>query len=145
MCVTMAIHGLSQATGWPHNVALFANWTRRTERGTLFGLWGTCYQLGAVAGKGLAGFLLGWLGMAWSFYGSSLVLFAITVVFVLLARERPQSVGLSLEDDAEPDVPAAAAGAAIPARQAPLPAGFIGSIMAMAPFPFAFPFLPPPP
>ncbi|HEX9473260.1 MAG TPA: MFS transporter [Steroidobacteraceae bacterium] len=141
MCVTMAIHGLAQATGWPHNVALFANWTRRSERGTLFGLWGTCYQLGAVAGKGLAGFLLGWLGMAWSFYGSSLVLFAITIVFVMLARERPQSVGLSLEDDAEPDVPAAAAGAAIPARQAPLPAGFIGSIMAMGLIYFGFKFI----
>lgn len=41
MCVTMGIHGLAQATGWPHNVALFANWTRKAERGTLFGIWGT--------------------------------------------------------------------------------------------------------
>ena len=78
----MGIHGLAQATGWPHNVALFANWTHRSERGTLFGIWGTCYQLGAVAGKGLAGFLLGWLGLAWSFYGSSIVFFAITVAFI---------------------------------------------------------------
>jgi sugar phosphate permease len=141
MCVTMAIHGLAQATGWPHNVALFANWTRRSERGTLFGVWGTCYQLGAVAGKGLAGFLLGWLGMAWSFYGSSLVLFAITVVFLMLARERPQSVGLSLEDAAEPDVPAAAAGAAVLAARAPLPAGFIASIVAMGLIYFGFKFI----
>ena len=105
ICVTMGIHGLAQATGWPHNVALFANWTRRSERGTLFGVWGTCYQLGAVAGKGLAGFLLGWLGLSWSFYGSSIVFFVITVAFCFLARERPQSVGLSLADEAEPDVP----------------------------------------
>ncbi|MGH8136248.1 MAG: MFS transporter, partial [Steroidobacteraceae bacterium] len=34
MCVTMGIHGLAQAAGWPHNVGLFANWTRRSERGT---------------------------------------------------------------------------------------------------------------
>jgi OPA family glycerol-3-phosphate transporter-like MFS transporter len=141
MCVTMAIHGLSQATGWPHNVALFANWTRRSERGTLFGLWGTCYQLGAVAGKGLAGFLLGWLGMAWSFYGSSLVLFAITILFVVLARERPQSVGLSLEDDAEPDAAEGVAGGASPAARAPLPAGFIGSIVAMGLIYFGFKFI----
>lgn len=141
MCVTMAIHGLAQATGWPHNVALFANWTRRSERGTLFGFWGTCYQLGAVAGKGLAGFLLGWLGMAWSFYGSSLVLFAITIVFVLLARERPQSVGLSLEDDAEPDVPAAVASEARSTKPAPLPAGFIASIVAMGLIYFGFKFI----
>ena len=36
LCITMGIHGLAQATGWSHNVALFANWTRRSERGTLF-------------------------------------------------------------------------------------------------------------
>lgn len=65
MCVTMAIHGFAQATGWSHNVALFANWTRRAERGTLFGLWGTCYQIGSIAGKGSPRFYSdgsGWRG-----------------------------------------------------------------------------------
>ena len=141
MCVTMGIHGLAQATGWPHNVALFANWTRRSERGTLFGIWGTCYQIGGIAGKGLAGFLLGWLGMAWSFYGSSIVLLAFTVYFVLYARERPQSVGLSLEDDAEPDISAAGTTREATAREPPLPPGFIGSIVAMGLIYFGFKFL----
>jgi sugar phosphate permease len=141
MCVTMGIHGLAQATGWPHNVALFANWTHRSERGTLFGIWGTCYQVGGIAGKGLAGFLLGWLGMAWSFYGSSIVLLAFTVYFVLYARERPQSVGLSLEDDAEPDVSAAGTTREAAAREPPLPPGFIGSIVAMGLIYFGFKFL----
>ena len=141
MCITMGIHGFAQATGWSHNVALFANWTRRSERGTLFGIWGTCYQLGAVAGKGLAGFLLGWLGMAWSFFGSSILLFAITIAFVLLARERPQSVGLSLEDDAEPDVPAPHVRETKLERATPLPAGFVASIMAMGFIYFGFKFL----
>ncbi len=141
MCVTMGIHGLAQATGWPHNVALFANWTHRSERGTLFGIWGTCYQVGGIAGKGLAGFLLGWLGMAWSFYGSSIVLLAFTVYFVLYARERPQSVGLSLEDDAEPDVSAAGTTREAAAREPPLPPGFIGSVVAMGLIYFGFKFL----
>jgi sugar phosphate permease len=141
ICVTMGIHGLAQATGWPHNVALFANWTRRSERGTLFGIWGTCYQLGAVAGKGLAGFLLGWLGLAWSFFGSSIVFFVITVAFVFLARERPQSVGLSLADEAEPDVPPPSVRGAAAVSEAPLPPGFIGSIIAMGLIYFGFKFL----
>ncbi len=141
MCVTMGIHGLAQATGWPHNVALFANWTRRSERGTLFGIWGTCYQIGGIAGKGLAGFLLGWLGMAWSFFGSSIVLLAFTLYFVLYARERPQSVGLSLEDDAEPDVSAAGTAREAAAREPPLPPGFLGSIVAMGLIYFGFKFL----
>jgi len=140
-CVTMGIHGLAQATGWPHNVALFANWTRRSERGTLFGVWGTCYQLGAVAGKGLAGFLLGWLGMSWSFYGSSIIFFIITVAFAFLARERPQSVGLSLADDAEPDEAPPQARGAAPAREAPLPPGFMGLIISMGLIYFGLKFL----
>ena len=141
MCVTMGIHGVAQATGWPHNVALFANWTRRSERGTLFGVWGTCYQLGGVAGKGLAGFLLGWLGAAWSFFGSSLVLFAITAVFLALAHERPQSVGLSLEDGAEPDAPPPQAGRSGRSESEVLPPGFVASIIAMGSIYFGFKFL----
>ncbi len=141
MCVTMGIHGLAQATGWPHNVALFANWTRRAERGTLFGIWGTCYQFGAVFGKGLAGFLLGWLGLAWSFVGSSLILLAFTLYFVLRAQERPQSVGLSLEDDAEPDIAAPGPRRAGDARESALPPGFVTSIVAMGVIYFGFKFL----
>ena len=141
MCVTMGIHGLAQATGWPHNVALFANWTRRAERGTLFGIWGTCYQFGAIFGKGLAGFMLGWLGLAWSFYGSSVLLLAFTLYFALKANERPQSVGLTLADEAEPDAPAPVAGAARPADESALPSGFIASVVAMGLIYFGFKFL----
>ena len=141
MCVTMGVHGFAQATGWPHNVGLFANWTRRSERGTLFSIWGTCYQLGGVAGKGLAAFLLGWLGLAWSFFGSSILLLAITVLFAFLAHERPQSVGLSLADEAEPDVPAPDTRGTATVPAAPLPAGWIGSIVAMGLIYFGLKFL----
>ena len=141
MCVTMAIFGLAQATGWPHNVALFANWTRRSERGTLFAVWGTCYQFGAIFGKGLAGFLLGWLGLAWSFYGASLVLLAFTVYFVLRARERPESAGLTLADEAEPDAPAPATIEGRKLRDARLPRAFVVSVVAMGLIYFGFKFL----
>jgi len=143
MCVTMGIFGFAQATGWPHNVALFANWTRKAERGTLFAIWGTCYQFGAVFGKGLAGFLLGWLGLAWSFYGSSLVLLAFTVYFVLRARERPESVGLTLLDESEPqpDPAAAKAEGGDAARADALPRAFLVSVVAMGLIYFGFKFL----
>jgi sugar phosphate permease len=141
MCVTMGIHGFAQATGWPHNVGLFANWTRRSERGTLFSIWGTCYQVGGIAGKGLAAFLLGWLGLAWSFVGSSIALLAITGLFAFLAHERPQSVGLSLQDEAEPDAPVADVTSTATARPMPLPAGWIGSIVAIGVIYFGLKFL----
>jgi OPA family glycerol-3-phosphate transporter-like MFS transporter len=141
MCVTMGIFGFAQATGWPHNVALFANWTRKAERGTLFAVWGTCYQFGAVFGKGLAGFLLGWLGLAWSFYGSSLVLLAFTVYFVLRARERPESAGLSLPDESEPATAAAKPGAPAIRESSALPRAFLVSVVAMGLIYFGFKFL----
>lgn len=142
MCVTMAIHGFAQATGWPHNVALFANWTRRSERGTLFGIWGSCYQIGSIVAKAFAAFLFGWLGMAWSFFGSSIVLFAITAIFLAWAHERPQSVGLSLQDDAEPDVPATGAdGIKVAAPVEALPPGFVRSIVSMGLIYFGFKFI----
>jgi sugar phosphate permease len=140
MCVTMGIFGFAQATGWPHNVALFANWTRKAERGTLFAVWGTCYQFGAVFGKGLAGFLLGWLGLAWSFYGSSLVLLAFTAYFVLRARERPESAGLSLPDVSEP-APATAGTVATAPDSGALPRTFLVAVIAMGLIYFGFKFL----
>jgi sugar phosphate permease len=139
ICVTMGIFGFAQATGWPHNVALFANWTRKSERGTLFAVWGTCYQFGGVFGKGLAGFLLGWLGLAWSFYGSSLVLLAFTVYFVLRARERPESAGVTLDEEPEPDSAPVNAGGAV--RPAALPRAFLVSVIAMGLIYFGFKFL----
>jgi sugar phosphate permease len=141
MCVTMGIFGFAQATGWPHNVALFANWTRKAERGTLFAVWGTCYQFGAVFGKGLAGFLLGWLGLAWSFYGSSLVLLAFTVYFVLRVRERPESAGFSLPDVAEAEPAPAADGGSAARDSGVLPRAFVVSIVAMGLIYFGFKFL----
>lgn len=141
MCVTMGILGLAQATGWPHNVALFANWTLRSERGTLFSIWGTCYQFGAILGKGLAGFLLGWLGLAWSFAGSGVLLLAFTVYFVLNARERPQSVGLTLADDEEPDAASPGPRKTGDAREPALPPGFVSLIVAMGVIYFGFKFL----
>lgn len=140
MCVTMGVFGVAQATGWPHNVALFANWTRKAERGTLFAVWGTCYQFGAVFGKGLAGFLLGWLGLAWTFFGSSLVLLVIIAYFVLRARDRPESVGLSLPDEAEPES-GSAPGATSAARAGVLPRAFVVSVVAMGLIYFGFKFL----
>jgi sugar phosphate permease len=141
MCVTMGVFGFAQATGWPHNVALFANWTRKAERGTLFAIWGTCYQFGAIIGKGLAGFLLGWLGLAWSFFGTSIVLLAFTAYFVATVRERPESVGLAAPDESEAGPAAAGDGAAAGRASAALPRAFLAAVVAMGLIYFGFKFL----
>lgn len=98
----MAAQGAAQATGWSANVALLTNWTQRVERGRVMAVWGTCYQIGGVAAKSLAAFLFGWLGLAWSFWGSASILFCIILLFLRWGRESPESVGLPALDPISP-------------------------------------------
>ena len=90
----MIVNGFAQATGWPGNVGLLAKWTRRSERGTLMGIWATCYQLGSILAKLFAALMYGWLGLAWSFWGASIVLLGVWIVFYFWGREQPEDVGL---------------------------------------------------
>lgn len=94
MMLFMTINGVAQATGWPGNVGLLSKWTRRHERGTLMAIWGTCYQIGSILAKHFAAFMLAWLGLAWSFWGASLVFIAIWFYFFFNGQERPRAVGL---------------------------------------------------
>lgn len=104
----MALNGLAQATGWSGNIGTMARWFRRRERGTVMGLWATCYQVGGALAKGFAAFVLGIAGWRWSFWGASLVLAGVWLVFLLLQRNRPEDAGLPpLDDPDEPDASAA--------------------------------------
>ncbi len=98
----MTLNGLAQATGWPAVVGTLGRWTRREERGTVMGLWGTCYQLGGVAASMWAAFWLARLGVRGAFVMASAVLFACWIVVALWQRNRPEDVGLAaLEPEAE--------------------------------------------
>jgi sugar phosphate permease len=77
--------------------------------------------------------------MAWSFFGASIALLVLTVLFAVLARERPESVGLSLQDAAEADAVATPAGGKKVAT--PLPAGWIGLIISLGLIYFGLKFL----
>lgn len=90
----MFVHGIAQATGWPCNIGMMAAWTRQRERGRLMAIWATSYQLGSVFAKAIASFLFGALGLLWSFWGSSIVLGVVIVLFYFWGRENPQTSGL---------------------------------------------------
>ena len=70
----MAINGFAQATGWPSVVGIMANWTTRAERGTIMGVWATCYQFGGVAATAWAAYWLAQQGWRGSFFAASTVL-----------------------------------------------------------------------
>lgn len=96
----LILNGLAQATGWSGTVGTMAQWFRREERGQVMGFWSTCYQIGGAVAKGFAAFMLGWLSWRWSFWGGSLVLSGVWLLFYFLQRNKPEDVGLPpIEDD----------------------------------------------
>lgn len=109
--VLMALNGLVQATGWSGTVGTMANWFRRSERGTVMGLWATNFQVGGVAANTLAAWVLGQWGFRYSFFAGALVLLAVWAFFLFNQRDRPADLGLpDVEDPAEPKAAEAAQG-----------------------------------
>lgn len=103
----LAINGLAQGTGWPGCIGSLAFWFRREQRGSILGVWSTCYQLGSVVSTSFAAYMLGRAGWRSSYFGSALVLLAIWALVLLLHPNRPESVGLPpLGDEAENAAPA---------------------------------------
>lgn len=98
----MALNGVAQGTGWPGCVGSLGFWFKREQRGSIMGIWATCYQVGSVAASAFAAFLLGAAGWRWSFFGASLVLMAVWGIVWWLHPNTPEDVGLeSVGDDDE--------------------------------------------
>lgn len=95
----LAVNGLAQGTGWPGCIGSLAYWFRRDQRGSVLGVWATCYQMGSLISTWFAAYLLGKAGWRWSYFGSALVLLAIWAVVVFLHPNRPEKVGLEPLDD----------------------------------------------
>ncbi len=96
--VFMGINGFAQATGWPSTIGIMANWTTREERGTIMGLWTTCYQFGGVAATAWAAWWLNQQGWRGSFFAASSVLTLIWLYVYFFVRNKPEDVGLSLAE-----------------------------------------------
>ncbi len=136
LMVFMIVNGFAQSTGWPGNIGTLAHWFRREEPGTIVGTWATCYQPGSIAAKSFAAFMVGWLGMAWSFWGASLVLFAVWILFYFLHRDDPTDLGLEpiVVEEVEASAPEGGG-------DAPWPPSVIKTVVVMGLTYFSFKFL----
>ena len=90
----LSLNGLAQGTGWPGCIGSLAYWFKRKQRGSILGIWSTCYQIGSVLATGFAAYMLGHYGWRWSFFGASMILMIIWVVVWYLHPNRPEDVGL---------------------------------------------------
>jgi len=100
----LSLNGLAQGTGWPGCIGSLAYWFKRKQRGSVLGLWSTCYQLGSVLSTSFAAYMLGQFGWRWSFFGSSMIMMVIWIIVYFLHPVRPENVGLApLVDEDEPE------------------------------------------
>ncbi len=99
----LALNGLAQGTGWPGCIGSLAFWFKRKQRGSVLGVWSTCYQLGSVLAVSFAAFLLGALGWRASFFGASVVLLVVWALVLWLHPNRPEDVGLDPIETPEGD------------------------------------------
>jgi OPA family glycerol-3-phosphate transporter-like MFS transporter len=104
------VNGFAQSTGWPGNVGVLGNWIERKDRGRIMAFWATCYQLGSILAKTFAAFMLAVASAAWSFWGASIVMFGVWILFWLYQRDQPEDVGLpGLVEEVEIEVNSAEA------------------------------------
>jgi len=100
----LSLNGLAQGTGWPGCIGSLAFWFKRRQRGSVLGVWATCYQLGSVLAGSFAAFLLGLAGWRWSFFGASSVLLIVWFIVLFVHPNRPEDVGLDPLQDDEDDM-----------------------------------------
>ena len=104
LAVLMTLNGVAQGTGWPGCIGSLGFWFKREQRGSVLGVWSTCYQVGPLLASSFAAYLLGAAGVRWTFWGGAAVLLAAWAVVFMIHPNTPEDVGLSqvVGDDEEP-------------------------------------------
>jgi sugar phosphate permease len=93
-----ALNGLFQATGWPGNTRIVAEWTPTERRGLVMSRWSTCYQVGGFVATPLAVVLVLYAGLRAAFFGPALVLTAVGVLSLALLRS-PRAVAAPVQSE----------------------------------------------
>jgi OPA family sugar phosphate sensor protein UhpC-like MFS transporter len=92
--VFFCLQGVCQSAGWPPLMKNVGNFFSRRERGTVFGLWSTCYAVGGMTASVFAGYWGDLMGWRFAFFIPAATLLGIWVLFILFQRNRPEDVGL---------------------------------------------------
>ena len=82
------LNGLFQSSGWPGTVKAMGAWFTPKERGTVMGVWSTCYQAGGLLATAVATFLFVHFGWRWAFLGPAIFIAFVGIVNLLLLPER---------------------------------------------------------
>jgi sugar phosphate permease len=91
--VAFTLNGLTQATGWPGTTRAMAEWTTPQNRGTVMGLWSTCYQVGPFLAGPFAGMLIVRYGWRSAFFVPALIMALVALLVLWLVRPGPLPAG----------------------------------------------------
>ncbi len=92
--IAWTLNGLAQSTGWPGSANIFSRWFARDERGTVMGVWCTCYQFGPIFSTLVATWLLGSYGWQSAFFIPALIVAGYALFFLFFQKAAPQQEGL---------------------------------------------------
>jgi sugar phosphate permease len=93
------VNGLGQSSGWSGLVKMMGNWFIGNRRGIVMAWWSTNYVLGGFFATAFATWsvtqpmLFAGLGWRRGFLFPALVVSAVTLIFVLLAKDSPEKLG----------------------------------------------------
>ncbi len=104
MVVLFAVNGLAQSSGWPGTTRTVAEWTTPAERGTVMGLWSTCYQVGGLLATFAVGEVAQRQGWRASFQAVAVLLLGVgLLVLWLLPTGAVVSAGEGSGTEREPE------------------------------------------
>jgi sugar phosphate permease len=101
LTLVFTLNGLVQATGWPGSTRAMAEWTTPENRGTVMGLWSTCYQVGPFLAGPFAGMLILRFGWRSAFHVPALIMAAVALLVLWLVRPGPRPVQAAPTTSAE--------------------------------------------
>lgn len=87
------LNGVAQATGWPGVTRAMTEWTTPANRGTVMGLWSTCYQAGPLVAGPLASLLVHDYGWRTGFRVPAALMVVAGLIALLLVRPGPTPAG----------------------------------------------------
>jgi sugar phosphate permease len=99
MVVLFVVNGLAQSSGWPGTTRTIAEWTTPAERGTVMGLWSTCYQVGGLLATFAVGEIAERYGWRASFQSVALLLLGVGGLVLWLLPTRRVALTGDLSDD----------------------------------------------
>lgn len=106
MFIIMLLNGWFQGMGWPPCGRIMTHWFSDRERGVKMSIWNTAHNLGGglIATVALLGVTIfsSWKGI---FYFPALIAIVGGFIYIILARDTPQSVGLPPIEEFKNDYP----------------------------------------